>query len=155
MAGVQSGAMIDRMSIPAAAAARASSSLSTKSIVRRRRPLAGRRSATVMRLWRMSVEPHKHAPTLNPHGVGRKIGADRRPARGAAAIVELAVVFWTFDHVVHHKALGQMHLFVSAKPVRAIVVVGRAAVDSEGAAAVVQADHILGVDLVRGADINP
>jgi hypothetical protein len=49
IAGFQTGWMIDRMSMPAALAAAASSGVSTNSIVIWRLPFVARRSATVIR----------------------------------------------------------------------------------------------------------
>jgi hypothetical protein len=65
-----------------------------------------------------------------------------RAQRLACAVVELPVVLGTFDDVVHHQAVGQMHLFMRAEPVGAEELVVAAAIDGEGTSAMVEADQV-------------
>src|SRR6056297_154610 len=99
--------------------------------------------------------PHLDAAVLHPGGVGRQRHADRTPECRARLVVETPVVLGTFDRVVHHQTVGQMHLLVCAEPVGAPDPAVEVAVDGEGPLAVVETDHVLLLDPVQRADIDP
>ena len=87
--------------------------------------------------------------------IGLEVDADRRALGLAGLVVEAAIVLRAFDDVVHHQAVGEMHLLVRAEAVGREVSVVRGAIDREGAAAVVEADDVFLVDIVGGAGFDP
>ncbi|EEF24659.1 conserved hypothetical protein, partial [Ricinus communis] len=83
------------------------------------------------------------------------VDADGGAAGFAGAIVEAAVMFRTFDDIVHDEPVGQMHLLMRAHAVgRKELVIG-AAIDRECPASVIKADHILILDIVDLAGLDP
>ena len=85
----------------------------------------------------------------------REIDADRRALGHAGAQVKAAIMLGALDDVAHHQSLGQMHFFMRAEAVRRVILVVFCAVNREGAARMVEARHILRLDVVRGAGVYP
>src|SRR5262245_56173098 len=92
---------------------------------------------------RLSTEPDPDAPILDLHREGREVDAGRGAERLAGPDRETAVVHRALDDVIDDEALAEERRLVGAEPVRGIVVVGGPAIDREGAAAMVEADHVL------------
>jgi hypothetical protein len=70
---------------------------------------------------------HLHAPVFDPRRIGRECHANRTAERLTSPVVEPTIVLGALDRVVHHEAVGEVHLFVRAEPVGApdAVVQGR------------------------------
>ena len=86
------------------------------------------------------------------HGSAAIVGGAHRLA---GTIVEGCVVLGPFDLMTHHKTVAEMDLLVGAQPVGAEEIPLGAAMDRTVPAAVVEADQILGVDVVGGAGVDP
>ena len=89
------------------------------------------------------------------HGVGRKVDTGRGALGLTSGEVETPVVFGAFDDPAHDKAAGQMHLAVGAETVGGVILVIGGTIYGKGALAVVEAAHILAVDVAGGADLDP
>src|SRR6056297_2222581 len=96
-----------------------------------------------------------HLPGLDARRVGGERHADGAAQGRACLVVEPPVMLGAFDRVVHDEAVGKVHLFVRAKPVGAPDAVFHVAVDREGPSLMVEADHVLLLDLVQCADVYP
>jgi hypothetical protein len=61
----------------------------------------------------------------------------------------------TFDYIVHHQPIFEVHLFVGTKPIGAEKLVIRAAINRECPVSVIEADQILFVYVIRRASVDP
>jgi hypothetical protein len=64
-------------------------------------------------------------------------------------------VFRALDEPVGDEAVGEMNVFVRAEPVSGEILVVRAPIDREGPPRVIETDHVVGVDVVRCAGVDP
>jgi hypothetical protein len=64
-------------------------------------------------------------------------------------------VLGTLDDVVHNQPVSEMHLLVRTQAVCGIVGIGCRTIEGEGAAIVIETDHIFFFDVVRAASVDP
>ena len=66
--------------------------------------------------------------------IGFEINANRCALSYTCGVIKAAIVFWAFNDVVHHQAIGQMDFFVGAEAISCVeLIIGRTE-NREGAA---------------------
>src|SRR5262249_26998378 len=103
----------------------------------------------------VSVDRDEHLSALDLDLVGLQVDADRRALGPAGAIVEASVVLRTFDDVVEHQPVGEMGVFVGADALGGEILVAGRAIDGIFAPLMVEADHVLRLDLAGVAGLDP
>src|SRR3954447_9775677 len=102
-----------------------------------------------------SVDGDQDLAGLDTRRIGLEVDANRGALGGTGLIIEAAIVFRTFDDVVHHQPAGEMHLLVRAEPLGGEELILGRAIDGEGAIAVIEPDDVLLVDIVHRASFHP
>ena len=107
-------------------------------------------------LWRRlkSGKVDEDVAILDLCFVGLEIDADGCALGGPRAVIEAAIMLWTFDCVIHHEPVGEVNRFMGTKPVgREILII--LAIDGEGLVAMVEADDVLVRNCVGFAGFDP
>src|SRR6056297_65237 len=105
--------------------------------------------------WKPTSDLHEDAAVCDPGRIGVQVLAGGGRFDHAAAAIEDGRMLGAFYRCLDDESVGQMHVFMGAQPVGAVVAVLVIAHDDEGSCAVIEPDHILRVDFVDCAGINP
>ncbi len=104
--------------------------------------------------WPAPTDLDEDPAALDLGRVGLEVHTRRRTQGAAVTDVEAAVVFGAFDDAIHQQAVAKVNALMRAQAVGGVDLV-LDAVDRIAASSMVEAHHVLVIDVVEGAGGNP